>query len=601
MSTEAPPIESSIFNQSFFDGTDDGTGITETYLAANYLKFPTAQSATETINSLTATTLTATNDATINGLTVGKGTSSQLYNTAFGLGALLNNSAIALVNHNTAIGYDALTANTLGSYNTAVGSGALSASTIGSNNTAVGYLALDLNTDGNNNTSFGTSALTANTSGSTNTAVGVASLASNNTGGNNTAVGYQAGQAGTANTTGSNNTYVGYQAQADANNYSNSTALGAGAVITASNQIVLGTASETVIIPGTSLVTTNDATINTISVGKGSTDTSTNVVLGYQSLTLIENNGGDPNNALYNIAIGYQTLAALTFGYKNIAIGAGALSKLSILFNNVAVGTAAGGNAVGGSNVAIGDNALLGSSVTTSNGNFNTAVGSGALSSNTTGTNNTALGANAGNAGTANTTGSNNTYVGYQAQANGSGYSTSTALGAGAIITASNQVVLGTTTETVVIPRITRFLSPPVYSRTNTANQNINTIADTTVLFTSLVSGSSTYTGITYSAGTFTNSNSYSIAVNVSCFIVYTGNSNGQRGLLIQPSGGAAKQGVVTYTTVGTSIACLNNSANIIMTSGSTFTIVTFHTSSTSPLALTSLSGGFSTITIMVF
>jgi hypothetical protein len=60
------------------------------------------------------------------------------------------------------------------------------------------------------------------------------------------ALGYQAGFAGTANTTGSNNTYIGYQSQSNANNYSTSTAIGSGAIITASNTIVLGTANETV-------------------------------------------------------------------------------------------------------------------------------------------------------------------------------------------------------------------------------------------------------------------------------------------------------------------------------------------------------------------
>ena len=83
----------------------------------------------------------------------------------------------------------------------------------------------------------------------TNTAIGQNALVNNSTGGNNVAIGYQAGSAGTANTTGSNNTFVGYQARANANNYSNSTALGAGAEIKASNQVVLGTTTERVIIP----------------------------------------------------------------------------------------------------------------------------------------------------------------------------------------------------------------------------------------------------------------------------------------------------------------------------------------------------------------
>jgi hypothetical protein len=80
----------------------------------------------------------------------------------------------------------------------------------------------------------------------------------------------------------------------------------------------------------------------------------------------------------------------------------------------------------------------------------NTVFGYQALTSNTTGTSNTAIGYQAGYAGTSNTTGSNNTYIGYQAKANANNYSNSTALGSGATITASNQVVLGTSTEKVI-------------------------------------------------------------------------------------------------------------------------------------------------------
>jgi hypothetical protein len=85
---------------------------------------------------------------------------------------------------------------------------------------------------------------------STNTVFGTNALSSNTTGSNNTAVGYKAGYAGTANTTGSNNTYVGYNTQANGAAYSDSTALGAGATITASNQIMIGRSTEKVYIAG---------------------------------------------------------------------------------------------------------------------------------------------------------------------------------------------------------------------------------------------------------------------------------------------------------------------------------------------------------------
>ena len=56
-------------------------------------------------------------------------------------------------------------------------------------------------------------------------------------------------QLGTTNTAGSYNTYLGRGADANANNYSNSSAVGSGATITGSNQVVLGTVNESVIIP----------------------------------------------------------------------------------------------------------------------------------------------------------------------------------------------------------------------------------------------------------------------------------------------------------------------------------------------------------------
>jgi hypothetical protein len=81
----------------------------------------------------------------------------------------------------------------------------------------------------------------------TNTAYGYQALLSNTTGANNTAIGYQAGD---TNTTGSNNTYLGALADATGIAFSNSTAIGYNALITASNQIVLGTSMETINIPG---------------------------------------------------------------------------------------------------------------------------------------------------------------------------------------------------------------------------------------------------------------------------------------------------------------------------------------------------------------
>lgn len=201
-------------------------------------------------------TVVSTTDATLNGLTVGKGGGNGAANTAFGVSALaadtLNSGVTAIGNHagaafntnsdtgqstfvgyyagascvtgtdntfvggsagvnttgsrNTAVGSQALQLNTTASNNTAVGYQASYSSTVGYENTAIGYQALYSNTS-NANTAVGWSALKANTTGSTNTAVGDGALTANTTGTSNSALGLNALS---ANTTGSYNTALGY-------------------------------------------------------------------------------------------------------------------------------------------------------------------------------------------------------------------------------------------------------------------------------------------------------------------------------------------------------------------------------------------------------
>ncbi len=116
----------------------------------------------------------------------GSGAKSQVAmdNTAIGQEALnANTTGIS----NTANGANALQNNTTGSYNIAIGAQALIANTTGSSNIAIGAQAMLSNTSGNNNTVIGQAAMFSNTSGSNNTAVGDDALFHNTTGGNNTA------------------------------------------------------------------------------------------------------------------------------------------------------------------------------------------------------------------------------------------------------------------------------------------------------------------------------------------------------------------------------------------------------------------------------
>jgi len=119
---------------------------------------------------------------------------------------------------------------------------------------------------------------------------------------------------------------------------------------------------------------------------------------------------------------------------------------------------------VNSTNIALGfqaGNIINGTQSGLPNGLNSTAVGS-YTGMNHTGTNNTFIGSVAGQASTSSyfsRTGNNNTYVGYAAQADNSAWANSTAIGTGATITASNQIVLGTTNETVNVSALQPYSS----------------------------------------------------------------------------------------------------------------------------------------------
>ena len=180
---------------------------------------------------------------------------------------------------NVAVGYQALTANTVGIGNTGIGYVSLTALTTGSSNTAVGNQSSYKITTGNNNVGVGVNSLSASTSCVGNVGIGFGALQSNTTGSgqtavgflalsastlqNNTALGYAAGQAvtsgqgnvliglqsgysGTNNlTTGSNNTLVGFNAAVSAAGDSNSIVIGQGATGFGSNTTTIGNSSTT--------------------------------------------------------------------------------------------------------------------------------------------------------------------------------------------------------------------------------------------------------------------------------------------------------------------------------------------------------------------
>jgi hypothetical protein len=119
-------------------------------------------------------------------------------------------------------------------------------------------------------------------------------------------------------------------------------------------------------------------------------------------------------NTLNNIGIGNTTLTNIRSGSSNTGFGLGTLASVT----------------TGASNTAVGHNALQ---YGTLGGSYNTAVGFGALANNNANNYNTALGHNA-------------------FKTNSGNYTQSTAIGYSAQPTDSNQIMMGTNTESVIIP-----------------------------------------------------------------------------------------------------------------------------------------------------
>ena len=257
--------------------TNGGTGLTS--FTANGVVYASSTSALATGSGITynGTTFSTTNDASINGLTVGRGAGA--------------------VSSNTAVGNIALASNSTGVQNAAFGTYALNANT-GSYNAGLGYAALSGNISGSANIGVGVQSLGSNSTGSNNTAVGYQSLLST-TASNNTAVGYQAGY---SNTTGDRIIAIGYQAGYTGTNNFRSVFVGSGAgyaTTAADGDVHIGQSAG-------SSQTTGFA--NTFVGGRG--NVSNNSGAGFQVTT-----------GTYNTFIGGSAGANVTSGSKNTIIG----------------------------------------------------------------------------------------------------------------------------------------------------------------------------------------------------------------------------------------------------------------------------------------
>jgi trimeric autotransporter adhesin len=369
-------------------------------------------------------------------------------NVSFGLGALNSNVFDAgnpsLGNFNVAIGNEALFYNTTGSRNVAVGYGALLNNVL-NGNTAVGYSALMANSLGDGNTAVGAEALKSNGGGAANTATGYNALYSNRSGNANTAIGLGAMF---ANTSGEENTAIGSDAMISNTTGSGSTAIGC-------HTLVANTASEITAVGANALFNNTTGTANSSLGFKSLYNNSTgsnSVALGHQSL--MSNQTGNDNTA-----VGSSSLQANVDGHRNTAVGSNSL-LVNTQSDNTAVGfNALKSNTTGLGNTAYGSVALAGNvngqfntavgagSLVSSNAQLNVAVGYSALHENTDGGQNTAIGSNAL---LTNTTGNGNTALGLNADVSAENLNNATAIGAGAIVDASNKVRIGNNSVTVV-------------------------------------------------------------------------------------------------------------------------------------------------------
>lgn len=209
-------------------------------------------------------------------------------------------------------------------------------------------------------------------------------------------------------------------------------------------------------ISGATATFSKDITVNSMTVGLGSSSDTTNVAIGVGALAL--NTSDYDEQGVSNVAVGGFALTANTIGSFNTAIGAGALATNTGGDNNIAIGYGALTNSsTASNNLAIGIHALAFGSLGASNigigfetlsaagntGNSNVAVGYQSLKTNTTGTNNVGMGYRSLHL---DTTGLDNTGIGTSALQQNTTGSNNTGVGSSALrqlTTASQMTALG--------------------------------------------------------------------------------------------------------------------------------------------------------------
>lgn len=146
-------------------------------------------------------------------------------------------------------------------------------------------------------------------------------------------------------------------------------------------QVTSAGSTTTDVVTAGGIISTTDATVNGIKIGRGNSSIGTNTAVGENSL--FANTTG-----INNTALGKGTLANNTTGNTNTALGTQALELNTTTSGNTAIGAGALTNNIANSNTAVGASALYNNTT----GTYNVVLGGSALFSNTTGSNNAALG-----------------------------------------------------------------------------------------------------------------------------------------------------------------------------------------------------------------
>lgn len=161
-----------------------------------------------------------------------------------------------LASGNTMLGFGTYGANTTGYQNVGIGWGVLNANTTGYTNVAVGYNSQNLGTTAYGNSSLGNYGLAVNLTGNLNVAVGEGALRYKTSGDEVVAIGHGTG---VYDLTSNRGTWIGGGSPGPGNNtpVNDTIAIGYNAVVTASNQAVIGNANIYDVYLGTASATAN--------------------------------------------------------------------------------------------------------------------------------------------------------------------------------------------------------------------------------------------------------------------------------------------------------------------------------------------------------